>query len=268
MMTRQEIIAKANEAASRFGLTPSLFVGLLQHESANFKPAVLEHKQRSSTGAYGVGQFMPATGKDFGLTAGKPDIAREIDAAAQYMSQLKRKYGGDETAALNAYNWGPGNVDKFRAGKIKNMPAETIGHQAAIEKIAGTTGTGTSGQQGYSPKFEPTTPSFVDKLRSMAPVTAQALPEQPAIAAASVLQPLQLGGVPLSAEMLAAQQPAPTDESWRSRVMEQAMVSDSDRARRDIINNMLSDHNSAAPTSFARLPQGVESALERIVSEA
>ncbi|MBR6876720.1 MAG: transglycosylase SLT domain-containing protein, partial [Neisseriaceae bacterium] len=96
-------------------------------------------KARSHVGASGLWQFMPATGRHYGLeqTAhydGRHDIYAATNAALNYLEYL---YGlfGDWSLALAAYNWGEGNVSRaIRKAQEKglpptyenlNMPAET-----------------------------------------------------------------------------------------------------------------------------------------------
>ena len=89
----------------------------------------------SKAGARGVMQLMPGTMKDPGF--GVPSMAElrakglsEEDAnrlaGRKYLDAMYRKYG-DEATALAAYNWGPGNVDKWlkKGGDPKQLPAET-----------------------------------------------------------------------------------------------------------------------------------------------
>ena len=96
----------------------------------------------SKAGARGVMQLMPGTMKDPGF--GVPSIAElrakglsEEDANRQsgqkYLDAMYRKYG-DEATALAAYNWGPGNVDKWlkKGGDPKKLPAETKKYIANI----------------------------------------------------------------------------------------------------------------------------------------
>lgn len=83
---------------------------------------------KSHAGAQGHFQFMPATAKQFGLDDPN-DLEKSAKAAAQYLSQLLKKYGGDLSKAAAAYNWGPGNVDKHGLGRA---PAETRDYVKAI----------------------------------------------------------------------------------------------------------------------------------------
>ena len=123
-MTKDEMMALARQEAVKRGLRPEMFLAQLQQESA-WNPSA-----RSKAGAAGVAQFMPGTAKDFGIDPMDP--AQAIPAAAKYMQQLMTRYGGSEKSALQAYNWGMGNVDKFLAGKKTTMPAETAHYATAI----------------------------------------------------------------------------------------------------------------------------------------
>lgn len=76
----------------------------------------LDPKIKSRVGAMGLWQFMPATGKMYGMNV-NPDIDDRMDpemstdAAAKYLKSLYRMFG-DWEVALAAYNCGPGNVRK------------------------------------------------------------------------------------------------------------------------------------------------------------
>ncbi|MCL6260323.1 LysM peptidoglycan-binding domain-containing protein [Aquiflexum sp. TKW24L] len=76
----------------------------------------LNPKAKSRVGALGLWQFMPATGKMYGLDYNKDvdlrmDPELSSDAAAKYLKSLYRMFG-DWELALAAYNCGPGNVRK------------------------------------------------------------------------------------------------------------------------------------------------------------
>lgn len=91
---------------------------------------------KSSAGAEGHFQFMPKTAKEFGLE-NPYDLATSAKAAAEMMAGLMAKYKGNLGAALAAYNWGQGNVDKYLAGR-GTIPQETLGYMQSIGG-AGTT---------------------------------------------------------------------------------------------------------------------------------
>lgn len=111
-----------NSSAVANGVEPALLYRLLKQESA-FLPEVIDGTRRSSTGAMGIAQFMPATAKqELGSVeaALNPDIA--IPGAARYLAKLKRNLG-DWKSAVAAYNWGIGNVQRKGLDKA---PAETV----------------------------------------------------------------------------------------------------------------------------------------------
>lgn len=82
----------------------------------------------SKAGAKGPYQFMDATAKELGIT--DPFNEDQSRAGADKMlSRLTAKYGGDTTKALQAYNWGEGNMDSYlktgKGAKGQPMPTET-----------------------------------------------------------------------------------------------------------------------------------------------
>lgn len=92
----------------------------------------------SPKGARGVMQLMPGTMRDpgFGITPMRDDSeAENRRVGREYLDAMYRKYG-DQTTALMAYNWGPGNVDKWiKAGRPADMvPDETRKYVSNISK--------------------------------------------------------------------------------------------------------------------------------------
>ncbi|MCG9895694.1 MAG: transglycosylase SLT domain-containing protein, partial [Fimbriimonadaceae bacterium] len=96
----------AREAAERYGLDPAIFCRMIEVESSWNPRAV------SWVGAMGLGQLMPGTASDLGVS--DPfDPIENLDGAARYLAaQLKRF--GTYRLALAAYNAGPGAVRRFR----------------------------------------------------------------------------------------------------------------------------------------------------------
>ena len=95
----------AAETAARYGIPSDLFLRQIQQESAWNPRAV------SGAGAQGLGQLMPGTAADLGVS--DPfDPAQNLDGSARYLRQMYDRYG-DWNMALAAYNAGPGNVDKY-----------------------------------------------------------------------------------------------------------------------------------------------------------
>lgn len=73
-------------------------------------------KARSHVGASGLWQFMPATGRHYGLEQtplydGRHDVYAATDAALNYLEYLHGLFG-DWSLALAAYNWGEGSVGR------------------------------------------------------------------------------------------------------------------------------------------------------------
>ncbi len=87
-------------------LNPDLLAALARAESAYDPGAV------SSKGARGLLQLMPATAERFGVPAGELyDPARNVLAAARYLTWLRRRFEDDLPRVLAGYNAGEGAVD-------------------------------------------------------------------------------------------------------------------------------------------------------------
>jgi hypothetical protein len=107
-----------NAAAAKYGIRPELLKAQMMKESHGVGG------QTSPKGAEGLMQFMPRTAAQYGVDVNDPTSS--IFGAAHYMSDLLNQYGGSESAALAAYNEGPGNYNKGR------MPAETKDYVSTI----------------------------------------------------------------------------------------------------------------------------------------
>ena len=103
-------------------------------------------KAKSHVGASGLWQFMPATGRHYGLEQtplydGRHDIYAATDAALNYLQYLHGLFG-DWSLALAAYNWGEGNVgravNRARAQGLEpvyenlRMPNETRNYEPKL----------------------------------------------------------------------------------------------------------------------------------------
>jgi endonuclease YncB( thermonuclease family) len=98
---------------TQYGIDPGILRTQANIESA-FNPRAV-----SPVGAKGIAQFMPATGREFGLLTDEDffDPEKNIRAQAQYMRQLLDRYQDRGPAdqlkyALTAYNAGMGNVER------------------------------------------------------------------------------------------------------------------------------------------------------------
>lgn len=119
------------EKASSMGLDPDMALRLFGTESG-FDPKAVSKK-----GAAGLGQLMPDTAREMGLSPeDRADPYKNIDASMGYFSKLQGKYK-DPAKALAAYNWGQGNLDKHLAknqGQINTvgLPKETAAYLTKI----------------------------------------------------------------------------------------------------------------------------------------
>jgi len=129
------------EAADEFGLDRLLVAAVVHHES-RFRP-----EARSSAGARGLMQLMPATAEE---VAGKLEAADKLGAGGTlgldgyteamldeprvnlrlgcaYLKELLERFDGDERVALAAYNAGRGNVARWleeAGGDVERMLGE------------------------------------------------------------------------------------------------------------------------------------------------
>ena len=97
-------------------------LALLPMIESNFQPGAISHR-----GAAGLWQFIPSTGRIYGLKQdawydGRRDIKASTDAALNYLSFLHKEFDNNWMLALAAYNAGEGAVHRAikrnkRAGK-------------------------------------------------------------------------------------------------------------------------------------------------------
>ncbi|PID28774.1 MAG: lytic murein transglycosylase [Candidatus Cloacimonadota bacterium] len=101
-------------AAHYYGLNAHYFYRMIRAESS-FMPWA-----KSKRNAYGLGQIQPRTARYM-----EPDCRTfylwfpitNLRISAKYVNYLLKKYNGNMSVALAAYNWGETNVDR----KVKNM---------------------------------------------------------------------------------------------------------------------------------------------------
>lgn len=93
-------------ASMATGVPVNLLKAVAKTES-DFDPNCVSH-----AGAMGVMQLMPCNVEEYGVT--DPfDPEQNIMAGAQQLADLSRRYDGDLTLTLAAYNAGSGNVSKY-----------------------------------------------------------------------------------------------------------------------------------------------------------
>lgn len=94
------------KAADTYGVDVKLLKAIAMQESS------FHTTSTSHSGAQGLMQLMPETAKELGVKDAY-DPEQNIMGGAKYISQLLKKYNGNVTLALAAYNAGPGNVKKY-----------------------------------------------------------------------------------------------------------------------------------------------------------
>jgi len=117
------------DTASSLGVDPNLALEVALAESG------LDPNAVSPAGAMGVMQLMPGTAAQMNVS--DPfDPQQNITGGVTYLGQLLAMFGGDQEAALAAYNWGPGNVQKaqvtYGSGWLSHAPAATQAYVAGI----------------------------------------------------------------------------------------------------------------------------------------
>ncbi|MCB1760906.1 MAG: LysM peptidoglycan-binding domain-containing protein [Gammaproteobacteria bacterium] len=102
-----------------------LELALLPAVESGFRPTAY-----SSYRAAGIWQFIPSTGKMFGLEQnwwydGRRDIVAATDAALDYLESLAEQFDGDWELALAAYNSGAGTVRRaIRKNRERGKPTD------------------------------------------------------------------------------------------------------------------------------------------------
>ncbi len=102
-----------------------LELALLPVVESAFNPTALSRARAS-----GLWQFMPGTGKLFGLKQnnyydGRRDIVESTRAALDYFESLAQQFDGDWYLAIAAYNSGAGNVERaVERNRSKGLPTD------------------------------------------------------------------------------------------------------------------------------------------------
>ncbi len=153
--TKQQFMDRVSERA-----TPYLYYIVEELEKRNMPldlallPIVESAYQpfaHSPNRASGIWQFIPGTGKHYGLKQnswydGRRDIVAATDAALDYLQKLYNDFDGDWLLALAAYNAGEGNVgravtqsvDKGKNGDFWSLQLknETMGYVPSLMAMA------------------------------------------------------------------------------------------------------------------------------------
>lgn len=168
--TPEKIKQTAIDEASAQGVDPSLVLGLIKHESANFNPEVINGRKDSPAGAIGPGQLLASTASQYGGDPRNPE--QNIKMSVTHLKGLLEQNNGDEKLALAAYNAGQGNVRKY--GGIPPFK-ETQNYVPAV----------LSNRDAFQAELKPIDWSFADKMNT----------DQPGITVAQTPKELESAGV-------------------------------------------------------------------------
>ena len=112
-------------------------LALLPFVESEFNPYA-----RSIDGATGIWQFIPSTGRGYGLKTnwwydGKRDVIASTDAALKYLTELSVRFNNDWLLAMAAYNAGPTRVRKaINKNKSKGKATDFWSLDLPIETTA------------------------------------------------------------------------------------------------------------------------------------
>lgn len=108
---------------------PAKLLLRVAYQESRFRGDIITGSLKSSAGAVGIMQIVPRWHPNV-------DPLNEVEAikyAGKYLSKLNRRFGS-WSDALAAYNWGQGNLSRFKRGEIRKMPLETRSYIKEITK--------------------------------------------------------------------------------------------------------------------------------------
>ncbi|WP_207671199.1 lytic transglycosylase domain-containing protein [Paenibacillus cymbidii] len=127
--------ALIDRAAARNGVDDSLIKAVINAESSFQSNAV------SSAGAKGLMQLMDGTAASLGVL-NSFDPEQNVNGGTRYLSDLLRKYKGNEAVALAAYNAGSNRIDRLGIAtdeqlnaKLDSLPQETRNYVAKVQAL-------------------------------------------------------------------------------------------------------------------------------------
>lgn len=113
-----------SRASRKYGVDVGLIKAVIKAES-DFNPQAVSH-----AGARGLMQLMPATARSLGVIDSF-DPEQNVMGGTRFLKDMLQRYNGNVDAALAAYNWGPGNVDK----RPDHLPRETRDYLARVKQL-------------------------------------------------------------------------------------------------------------------------------------
>lgn len=199
--SKQQVANLVIAEAKRQGIDPQLALAIAKQES-NFN-----QKDISRAGAVGVMQIMPADVKDYG-GGNVYDINDNIRLGVTEIKKKLQLSGGDVREALLRYNWGDGNVRKWKRGARRDMPKEAreyadrvLGHiqKGTVGNILQAAGEAapSGGINPYAPQQQgnPTIPGLTagPPVQGMPPQQGPAIPGLSGVYAAMTANAMQRG---------------------------------------------------------------------------
>jgi hypothetical protein len=151
-------------ASKEWDLDPNWMRSIMQGESAGSPVDKNGQPIRSSAGAGGLMQIMPATAQQLGV-ANIDDPVQNIWGGAKYLAQLRDRYNGNIQLATAAYNAGPNRVDAY-INTGQPLPSETA---AYVPKIA-------SYYQGFAKRYQGSQPVMQATTTSPTPPAQAEVP--------------------------------------------------------------------------------------------
>lgn len=118
---------KIRQAARKYDFPEEYALAVAMQESGGRQDEV------SHAGAIGVMQLMPGTARELGVNP--RDLDQNIDGGVRYLKRMYDQNGGDMELALTAYNFGQGNLNRWKAGK-RGIRKESFEYAGRVEGFA------------------------------------------------------------------------------------------------------------------------------------
>jgi hypothetical protein len=123
----QDFDSLYEQAGNRYAVNPDLLLEQGRQESINFRPDVVAGRTDSPKKARGIAQFLEGTARQFGLRVDnevdeRKDPAKAIPGQARMMRWLLDRMGGNQEAALAAYNSGHNNPLEIALRNRQRIP--------------------------------------------------------------------------------------------------------------------------------------------------
>lgn len=123
-----------DQYAKRYGVESAVIKAVIAIESCYNQQA------ESPKGAQGLMQLIPDTAERFGVSDSF-DTSQNISAGTRYLSWLSKRYKGDLTKVLAAYNAGEGKVDQYDGVPPYQETKHYVRNVMAVyEKLSGKKG--------------------------------------------------------------------------------------------------------------------------------